>query len=208
MNIDFIADTVCIRSYIAKRRLEKAMAAFPDVVFDITAHPLSFLPPDSYAPYRLTPLSSPAERTRGLRNKIEPLLAETGIEVCFDRLSDIRSPLLSQMLIRHAFAEGRGMKTLESVFKAFFTDGRDIGDLPVLLEICRENSVDEESFLRDVERRDAAPTFFRPEGLRCAPAFLFDGKLLISGAQNTDVLIKMIQTVALSEREGLISGSF
>lgn len=201
MDIDFIADTVCVRSYIAKRRLEKALTAFPGLDVRLTAHPLSVLPSDPYLPFRFTPTVSPAERTRSAREKIEPYLAETGIEVRFDRLPDVRSPFLSHMLVRRAFAEGKGMKTLEAVFKAYFTDGRDIGDLPVLLEICRESGGDEEAFLRDVERREPSASFRRPEGLRGVPAFLFDGKLLISGAQSTDVLIKMIQTAALLERE-------
>ena len=44
MQIDFISDTVCPWCFIGKRRLARAMALRPDIVFDVR-----------YRPYRLDP---------------------------------------------------------------------------------------------------------------------------------------------------------
>lgn len=204
MDIDFILDTVCIWSYIGKRRLEKALKSFPNDSFTVNIHPFFIAPPDEFFPYSLKMRLDPGERTRSLQEKLEPYLDDTGIYVSFKMLPNVQHSAASHLLVRRGFAENKGMETLEAVFQAYFTLSKDIGKVSVLLQIAEELNLDINAFQEALEKHSRHPTlppFWRKEGVRGVPSFIFDRKLLISGAQSTNSLIQLIHTAKLYAAE-------
>jgi len=87
----------------------------------------------------------------------------------------------------------------ENAFAAYFRDGRDIGDLPTLLEIGKKTGLPSET-LRDAlaARRyarqvDGALQDGRRLGIRAVPAFLFpELEARIIGAQPLDVFRRLL----------------
>lgn len=200
MHIDFILDTACIWSYIAKRRMEKALAAFPDIRPEISVFFMS--PMFGVSPYlRL----NPADRTRLLKDKIMPYLDELEISVKFDSLPVLEDLSESYLLVQRGFSCGCGMKTLEAVFSAYFTQGLDIGNKAVIDKIAADFG------LADTPAQERTPhsalPLLKKEGLRCVPCFIFDHLTTLFGAQSTPCFKNMIAlALCLSQEKNFLSG--
>ena len=152
MNIDFVLDTVCIWSYIGLRRLKKAVQSFPRDEFTLGVRPYFIMPPDDFAPYSLRVRLGPAERTRGLKEKLLPYLRETGIFVAFDKLPDVKSSAPSHILVQTGFAQNKGVETLEAIFATYFTQACDIGQVSVLLQIAESLNLNIDAFRKNKRR--------------------------------------------------------
>ena len=141
MQIDVISDTVCPWCFIGKRRLARAMAMRPDIVFDV-----------KWRPYRLDPTvpKGGMDRQAYMRAKfgddpmkiveMHKLIAAEGAKegIAFDFAAIARRPntLDSHRLIRWAEATGVQDEVVERLFIAYFENGEDIGDIRVLADIA------------------------------------------------------------------------
>ena len=90
----------------------------------------------------------------------------------------------------------------EAVFRAFFTDCKDIGDRSVILEIAREVGLDTAALDAALEsniylpRLQETTTNAKANGISAAPTFVIDGYGAISGAQPIDSFRTILRTVA------------
>lgn len=202
MQIDMISDTVCPWCFIGKRRLARAMAQRPRISFDV-----------KYRPFRLDPgvpkggmaRAAYMEAKFGDQAKIaqmDAIIAAEGAkdDIAFDFAAIARRPdtLNSHRLIRWAEASGVQDDVVERLFIAYFENGEDIGDIRVLadiadicgmdgVEIARQLETDTDTAL--VEREDALA---REIGVTGVPAFIFGGRIAVSGAREPDILVQAI----------------
>ena len=207
MQIDVISDTVCPWCFIGKRRLMRAMALRPNIVFDV-----------KWRPYRLDP-TVPAggmDRQAYMRAKFgdDPMKvvemhkliaaegAKDGIEFDFAAIQRRPDTLDSHRLIRWAEANGVQDEVVERLFIAYFENGEDIGDIRVLSDIadlCGMDGVEVAEMLESdtdralVEREDEIA---REMGVTGVPAMIFGGKLAVSGAREPEMLALVIDRVA------------
>lgn len=200
MHIDFILDTACIWSYIAKRRMEKALEAFPDIHPEISVFFMS--PMFGVSPYLRI---NPADRTRLLKEKVMPYLDELEISVAFDSLPAVDDVSESCLLVQRGFSCGCGMETLEAVFNAYFTQALDISDKRIIDKIASEcglNGIEEKT-----HTPHSALPLLKKEGLRCVPCFIFDHLTTLFGAQSTPCFKNMIVLArCLSQEKNFLSG--
>jgi predicted DsbA family dithiol-disulfide isomerase len=90
------------------------------------------------------------------------------------------------------------------LFRAHFTDGRDVGDREVLAEIAADAGMDAgrvADFLASAEgtrevRDEIAEA--RQLGIGAVPTFVFEGKYAVEGAQPTSTFLQALEAV---ERE-------
>lgn len=200
MHIDFILDTACIWSYIAKRRMEKALEFFPDVRPEIGVFFMS--PMFGMSPYLRI---NPADRTRLLKEKIMPYLDELEINVRFDSLPALEDVSESYSLVQRGFSCGCGMKTLEAVFSAYFTQALDIGDKKIIDKIAKDCG------LAGTPEHTCPPhcavPLLKKEGLRCVPCFIFDRRTTLFGAQSTPCFKNMLVLARrISQEKNFLSG--
>ena len=213
MQIDFISDTICPWCFIGKRRLGRAIAMRPNILFDVR-----------YRPYRLDP-SVPREgldRARylaarfGADGKLEEahqaIAAEGAKEdIAFDWAAIRRTPntVDSHRLIRWAEAQGVQDEVVERLFIAYFENGEDIGDIRTLSDIadlCGMDGAEIADLLESdtdvalVEREDQLA---REMGVTGVPAMIFANKIAVSGARETDVLTAAIDQVAGDPEAGV-----
>ena len=96
-----------------------------------------------------------------------------------------------------AAVEARDIVEIEALFRAYFLDGRDIGDRAELVAIARESGVDEDearSFLDEGKARDtilAEDRGARRAGIDGVPSFIVDGSYLLSGAQEPEFFLPL-----------------
>jgi len=202
MQIDIVSDTVCPWCFIGKRRIERAMALRPDVTFEVF-----------WRPYRLDP-TIPREgvdrraylkakfgdtpRSSAMRDAIRSEGAGEGIEFAFDRIAKSPNTLDSHRLVRWSASAGVQDQVVERLFRAYFIEGKDIGDAAVLAAVAADAGMDGElvaSLLgsdADLESVEREAGLANEMGITGVPTFIFDSKLMISGAREAELLARVI----------------
>lgn len=210
LSLAIVSDIACPWCFIGKARLEAALAQYNLTDrFAIT-----------WLPYELNPEMPAAgmDRTQyldakfgpGKRKEIEVRLSEAALEsgVTFNWGKVTRSvnTRLAHMLVAAASTVQRGSEMKAALFKAYWQDGRDVGDLETLVAIAVEQGFDEQAArdqLASEELRDTViglENRMREIGVTGVPFFIVDGKLALSGAQPPDVWAQVFQQV-FSQRQ-------
>ena len=89
----------------------------------------------------------------------------------------------------------------EAVFRAFFTDCRDIGKQEVILDLGKDVGLDVAALRAALEdgkyipRLQEATKKAKANGFSAAPTFVIDGYGPISGAQPTDTFRRILRSV-------------
>jgi predicted DsbA family dithiol-disulfide isomerase len=107
--------------------------------------------------------------------------------------------LNAHRLIHWAGIEGVQQAVVNALMRAYWTEGRDIGDLSTLADIASENGMDREATLRllqsdadadDIQARDQDA---RHKGVNAVPTFLIAQQYVVSGAQPPETWGKVIE---------------
>lgn len=90
----------------------------------------------------------------------------------------------------------------ERVFYAYFTEGRDIGDLDFLLQLATEVGLDADQLRTALEdgryeaRLEAAQAEAHALGIYSAPTFIINGRYKLTGAYPLDSFRQALQKIA------------
>jgi predicted DsbA family dithiol-disulfide isomerase len=142
------------------------------------------------------------ERSLELDAKLVAVGEAEGIHFAFDRIERTPNTLDAHRLIWLADKEGIQDAVVEALFRAYFTDGRDISNRQMLIEVVAEAGLDRrkaESVLNGDDGLDAIKEAgeqgrrFQVEGV---PFFIIDGKITLSGAQQPDAFLEAFGEVA------------
>jgi predicted DsbA family dithiol-disulfide isomerase len=110
--------------------------------------------------------------------------------------------LNAHRLIHWAGIEGRQQPVVDALMRAYWAEGRDIGDLDTLAAIAGEQGMDAAATLRllhsdadaeDIAARDADA---RAKGVNSVPTFLIAQQYVVSGAQPPELWGQVIQDLA------------
>ena len=209
ITIDVVSDVVCPWCYIGKKRLEKAIESVKeDVSVAVT-----------FRPYQLNP-DVPAEgvdHKKHLAEKLGGAAAvdqahdmltglgrETGIAFDFPAVKISPNTLDAHRLLRWAMIEGPEFQSRVALalFKAYFEEGRNVGDRAVLLDIAEAAGMDRAvvtalfSAGADVDAVKEEIGMARDMGVTGVPCFIIDNKYAVMGAQSVDVLSNAFREIA------------
>lgn len=202
MLLEIFSDTVCPWCYIGKRRLERALQSRPQpgLVRRWRAFQLNPGLPASgmdRRQYMIAKFGS-LDRAQRLYEAVSRVGMQEGITFDFDRIARTPNTVRSHRLLYAAAEEDKQGDLLERVFKAYFTEGRDIGDPDVLTEVGEEAGLSSGAIadaLVEGGRLDSAMTEdlqSRRIGINGVPFFVFNGRFGLSGAQEPEALLNML----------------
>ncbi len=196
--IDIVSDAICPWCYIGKRQLERALATLAEEGLRFSVHWNPFqLNPDmpkegrDRAAYRAWKFGS-VEKSAALDARITEAAAGVGLAFRTDLMTRTPNTIDAHRLIWYAGQHGDQDAAMEAVFKAYFIEGRDIGDAAVLADCAVQAGLDRAAVtaflagdLADREMR-AADQAAREAGVSGVPSFFLDGYGLFSGAMPAD----------------------
>ena len=202
MRIDIYSDIVCPWCYVGKRRLERALTSVGSDVHVI------------WRPFQLNPTmpSDGMDRTTYLKAKFgsleafglmeEQLLAagkSERIPFAFERIQRTPNTFSAHRLVWYAAQQGKQGEVVEALFRAYFLEGKNIGDPKTLVHVAAETGLDRtetETFLtseKGVIEVQAEEAVGRRLGIRGVPYFVFNGSISISGAQPPDIFVSALR---------------
>ena len=204
VRIDIVSDVVCPWCWLGKKRLEAALEQSGETA-EITWRPYELDPavPEAGTAYRDYMRAKfgdgPDDRFTRMREHLEAAAPDAGINFRFSELTVRPSTLNAHRLIRWAQGQKKGDAVVEALFRAYFDELRDIGDLAVLSEIAGESGLDSRIVAdllatdRDKSEVRAEENYFRSLGVSGVPTFIFEGQYGVSGAQEPETLIGIIE---------------
>ena len=206
LSVDVVFDLVCPWCWIGVRRLARALARRPDLSVDVSYRPFLLnpdMPPRGMARAEYLQRKFGGEdRARRLHAAIAEVGRGEGIVFRFDRIARTPSTVEAHRLVRLAAAEGRAAALVDALFAAHFRDGRDIGDRATLAAIWAETGLIGDpamhgpaGFGADAVHADNLRA--HRLGINGVPCFVFGERHAIAGAQEPEVLDRMLDIAAL-----------
>src|ERR1700730_4840374 len=205
--IEVISDAICPWCWVAKRRLESAIAALaPDITTTVTWRPFELNPGmpkagvDRHA-YRSAKFGS-WQRSQALDAQVAPAGRSGGRVFNHDKMERTPNTVDAHRLIWLAGQLRKQDAVVEGLFAAYFNEGRDVGDPNVLADVGASAGLNRAKVLAMLAS-DEGQAQVR-SGLRRAvnlcvsgvPTVLVDGVPLFSGAIRADLMEAALRTAA------------
>lgn len=217
LSIDVYSDVICPWCYVGKRRLERALAQWDSAV------PAKI----SWRPFQLNPTMPQQgmdrrqyleakfggpEAAQAIYGQVARAGDEEGIPFAFERISRTPNTFAAHRLIWLAGHHGTQDELVETLFRHYFLEGRDIGNLEILSQAAAHVGLGRtvvEPFLagnEGVEAVKAEEARGHHVGIRAVPYFVLNGTYALSGAQPPEQFLsafKQIETGSVVGKAGV-----
>jgi predicted DsbA family dithiol-disulfide isomerase len=210
VKLDILSDPICPWCLIGKAQLERALEARPDHPFVIEWHPFQLNPdmPREGADRRayLEEKFGGKERAVQIYARIAEHAEAAGVNINFEGIKRTPNTLDAHRLIHWAGIEGAQAAVVSSLMRAYFQEGRDIGDRDTLADIADtagldaaviRKLLDSDADLAEIRERDVAA---REMGVNAVPTFIVAGKHAVPGAQSTEVWLRVIDEIMAQDQ--------
>ena len=205
VKLDILSDPICPWCYIGKANLDRALEAVPDHPFIIEWHPFQ-LNPDMprEGMDRRAYLEAKFGGKEGAVRAYAPVVEhaqKAGLNIDFEAMQRTPNTLDAHRLIHWAGIEGKQTAAVSSLFKAYFTEGRDIGNRETLADLADGIGLDASVILRllksdaDEEMIRERDAHSRKMGVNSVPTFIVANKHAVPGAQPTEIWKQVITEI-------------
>lgn len=202
IRIDIFADVVCPWCYIGEKRLQRALAQRSDLEVERHWQPFQLRPemPREGIDWRqfVNEKFGGMERANAVFSHVAGVGQELGIELHFDQMSRAPNTADAHRLILLANSRGREWEAVNRLYRAYFTEGKDLGDLDELTAIASEIGLDADevrAFLQTDEGLDIvrqSQEVAGQLGITGVPFFIFNSQYAVSGAQPEEVFLNVL----------------
>ena len=207
MKIEIWSDIMCPFCYIGKRKFEAALAAF-DSKEEVEIEWKSFLlapelktdPTKNTHQFLAEHKGISLDEATGMNDNVSHIAAQVGLTYNFDK-TVVANAFNAHRFLHFAKQHGKQHEAEEAVFKAYFTDGKNIDDAPTLMAIATQLGLDANAFATAMGSGAYAEDVLadineaQELGVRGVPFFVFDRKYAVSGAQDPAVFLETLEKV-------------
>ena len=202
MKINVFADTICGWCFIGHTNLKEALKKFPNLKFDVHHTPFQLNPDmptegisrDKYLEIKFGGKDYAASMYENMKLKAK----ESGLHFNFEKIKKTPNTVLSHLLINLSKQFNLQNEIKEKIYKSYFIDGLDIGDVKILINIAKENNIPENvftNFINDKNTKNINSKILiaKEKGINGVPFFEI-GKDFISGSQSSIQLENVIKS--------------
>jgi predicted DsbA family dithiol-disulfide isomerase len=212
MRIEIFSDVICPWCFIGKRRFETAISRLRDRGVDVQVDYM-------FRPFQLDPTAptdspTPAkdayakkfggpERATEILDHVTSVAAQDNItfnmDIAVRANTFLAHRLLSYALKQHGAAVQIPLK--ERIMDAYFTDGKNIGDIDVLADCAESAGIDRteaHTFLSSDELVDEVRSEIAEAaeyGVTAVPTFIINGQWSVPGAQDVEMFERIIERI-------------
>jgi predicted DsbA family dithiol-disulfide isomerase len=203
LQIDVVSDVVCPWCIVGFRQLDLALK-HENVLANLRWHPFELNPTmptegQNLREHIMEKYGTTAEQSQQARDRLSQLGAELGFEFNFDDDSRIVNTFAAHQLLDWAESQGRQHPLKQALFKAYFTDQKDVSKVDVLLEAVTVAGLDADTARTALESGAHVAAvrqkqeFWTSKGISGVPSMVFGGKYLVTGAQGMDTYAQILQ---------------
>lgn len=212
MKVEIWSDIFCPFCYIGKRKFELALKEF-DKKEEVEVRYRSFeLNPNSPKSYDkniheiiASKYGISYEEAKLNNDNIVRQAKDLGLEYNFDTLVATNS-FDAHRMIHFADKCGKIEEMTEALFKAYFTDSKNVSDFNTLADIANSIGLDKEEAIKVLNSNDYKDSVHKDEemavhyGISSVPFFIFNDKFSVSGAQPTEIFLMALKKAMEDEK--------
>ncbi len=196
VDVDIVSDVMCPWCIVGYRQLEQALAA-TGIGARIRWHPFELnpdMPPEGQntAEHIAEKYGASPEQSAQNRKQLTDLGKSLGFDFNFTPESRMVNSFQAHQLLDFALSQGLQHPLKLALFKAHFTDNRDVSDPDVLIDVATSVGIDADA-AREVLDSGALvdsvrekQKFWTSRGISGVPSMVFGGKYLVTGAQGSE----------------------
>jgi predicted DsbA family dithiol-disulfide isomerase len=212
MRIEIFSDVICPWCFIGKRRFETAISRLRDRGVDVQVDYM-------FRPFQLDPTAptdspTPAkdayakkfggpERATEILDHVTSVAAQDNITFNMDIAVRANTFLAHRLLIYALKQHGAAVQIplKERIMDAYFTDGKNIGDIDVLADCAESAGIDRteaHTFLSGDELVDEVRSEIAEAaeyGVTAVPTFIINGQWSVPGAQDVEMFERIIERI-------------
>ena len=207
ISVDMVSDIVCPWCWLGKVYFDEAVRKSGRKV-EVIYRPYMLdadVPPEGtdYKRYMAAKFGGESsDKFKAMREHLEAAAPDAGIAFNFSKLTVRPNTLRAHRLLRWTQGQALGGDVKTALFKAYFQDLRDIGNVDVLSSIAGEAGMDADLVreLLDSDRDETAIQeeilFYRNLGVSGVPTFIYNGQFAVQGAQPVSAHVLAIKQAA------------
>jgi predicted DsbA family dithiol-disulfide isomerase len=205
MKVEIWSDVMCPFCYIGKRRFEDALQQFEhkDKVevewksFQLNPNMVT-APSTNINQYLADAKGWTLDYAQQMNNHVTEMAAEVGLSYHMDT-AVVANSFNAHQFTHLAKKHGLGDAAEEALFKAYFTDGKNVDDADILAELGTAIGLDADEIKQtlaantyaDAVKHDIAEAQYL--GIQGVPFFVMNGKYGVSGAQAVPIFSQTIE---------------
>jgi predicted DsbA family dithiol-disulfide isomerase len=205
IRLDIFSDPVCPWCHIGKANLDRALESHADHPFRIEWHPFQLnpdMPAEGVDKREYLEAKFGADRLSQMNLRLKEASRAAGAEIDAEVPKRMPNTLDAHRLIHWAGLEARQTPVVGAIMRAYWREGRDIGNHGVLADIAAAQGMDRAVVARlldsdadadDIRARDLDAG---EKGVNSVPTFLIAQQYVVSGAQPPDLWARVIADLA------------
>ncbi len=212
MKIEIWSDFACPFCYIGKKRFEAALNQFKhkdqvEVIYkayQLNPNAPKYMSGSAYETFSKSHHMT-IEQAKQRFEMISEHAKTVGLNFNYDRIQ-MTNTLDAHQLLKWANDHGKANLMMERLMAAYFTEGKNISDLNVLLEISADLGLDRKSafqMLSDGHYKEAVERDqieAREIGVQGVPFFVINRTYGVSGAQESTYFVKALEQIYHEEQ--------
>ncbi|GAB1544981.1 DsbA family protein [Scytonema sp. NUACC21] len=209
IEIDIFHDTVCPWCRIGNKHLFDALAQWQEQAVKLRWHPFLL---DVKIPATGWEFRRYMEQRKGINSQTLQQLFDltkqageaAGVKLNFDKVRLAVNTILSHQLIALA-PDTIKNNIVEAIYKAYFEDGLNIGDLDVIIAIGTAVGMDSTELQHQLSNNVAfdtvlaESTFARLNGVSSIPLYIINNKVRVDGSHSVEVFHQALNRAAIIE---------
>ncbi|MGG1551637.1 DsbA family oxidoreductase [Paenibacillus ferrarius] len=209
MLIEIFQDVVCPWCRIGKKNLMDALEQFTEEPVEVRYRAFQLDPstPPEGVPFQemmRTKFRAGQEQLDGMFEQVTQAGRAAGLHFDFAKVGFMPNTLKAHQLIAIAPQDIK-RELVDALFKAYFEDGRDVGNIDVLLDTAASLGMDRDATaaLLDakagLEEVEDDLDFARQAGVTGVPFFVINQKYALTGAQPTNTFLQALKQISAEQ---------
>ncbi|MDC0432156.1 DsbA family oxidoreductase [Hyphomicrobiales bacterium] len=202
IKVKVISDTICPWCYIGKRNFDLALKQVPDikVSFEYSTFQLDpNMPPEGIDRSDYLSKKFDKEQYINIKNNIKNEAIKSGISNINNTIGIIPNTFNSHRLIYWSKENNSQLETVEEIFKSYFEESKDIGDINILIDIAEKVGLDPQKIRKKFNNDEDRTTLIdqeqtnRQNGVMGVPAYIIDDGITLTGSQPVISIVKLLE---------------
>lgn len=204
LRIDLVSDVVCPWCIIGYRQFQKALAQRePAIDLELHWHAFELNPQmpvegQNLREHLAEKYGTTPEQSQKARQRLTDIGAELGFTFNYSDDMKMVNTFRAHQLLHWAADRGCQTELKEALFKAFFTDAKDVNDVETLADVCAGIGLERDEALavladarygravRDDQRQ------WMEQGIHAVPTFVINEQYMVQGAQDAEAFGRML----------------
>ncbi len=206
IRVDIVSDVVCPWCAIGYSQLKQASDQ-TGIAIEVHWHPFELNPDmgpegENLRDHVKRTYGSSAAESAGARDRIPAIGKEIGFAFAFAEDQRMWNTFRAHQLIDWAEGQGRAHDMKLALLTAYFTQGRNVDDLDVLVDVAGGIGLDADQARQALDSGSQADQvrgkqrFWTQQGITGVPAMVFLRQHLVTGAQGTENYARILQHLA------------